>query len=187
MSTGTWDENRIRQEIARLDSITGLDGVSLPITFGRARSYLGMFHGGDNPRFQFSWYYFNSPRYSDDTLIDTIRHEYAHMMVAQLYHEHGHGRRWKECCLIVGATPVRCFNDRINDVSLDIEKGKALLVDRIKEYHVNQKIIHPYFDEGIIREVFEDGEYSIATIDFPKEGIKQITLKWVDENCILIS
>lgn len=103
-----------------------------------------------------------------------------------LYGELDHGKRWKTIASKLGAKPVRCYNDRINNVERQAEKEKELLIERLKENHVNQKILHPYFDDGIIRELFEDGEHSIATIDFPKEGIKRITLKWLDENCIII-
>ena len=40
----TWNEDTIREEIRRLDKITGLQGSVLPITFGNAKYTLGSFH-----------------------------------------------------------------------------------------------------------------------------------------------
>lgn len=42
MSNKVWDEERIREEFKKLDSITGLHGANLPITFGKAKHTLGV-------------------------------------------------------------------------------------------------------------------------------------------------
>ena len=44
MSNKVWDEERIREEFKRLDSMTGLHGADLPITFGKAKHTLGCFY-----------------------------------------------------------------------------------------------------------------------------------------------
>lgn len=43
MSNKVWDEKTIREEFKRLDSMTGLHGADLPITFGKAKHTLGCF------------------------------------------------------------------------------------------------------------------------------------------------
>ena len=44
MSNKVWDEERIREEFKKLDSMTGLHGADLPITFGKAKHTLGCFY-----------------------------------------------------------------------------------------------------------------------------------------------
>ena len=64
MSNKVWDEERIREEFKRLDSMTGLHGADLPITFGKAKHTLGCFYI-DNinkkpKKFHFSLFYFGN-------------------------------------------------------------------------------------------------------------------------------
>ena len=57
MSNKVWDEERIRDEFKKLDSITGLHGADLPITFGKAKHTLGCFYI-DNINKLFNCFYF---------------------------------------------------------------------------------------------------------------------------------
>jgi predicted SprT family Zn-dependent metalloprotease len=43
----------------------------------------------------------------ENDVIDTILHEIAHAIAGS---GHGHDDHWKDCCLIVGAKPVRCYD-----------------------------------------------------------------------------
>ena len=45
---------------------------------------------------------------NDPTWVDTLRHEYAHMIVYAKGLGTGHDWRWKEICVTVGAIPTRC-------------------------------------------------------------------------------
>ncbi|MBQ4045894.1 MAG: SprT-like domain-containing protein [Lachnospiraceae bacterium] len=99
---GIWNEESIRQELRRLDHITGLHGAELPITFGKARSQLGSFHIDPKKRkpkkFHFSLFYFANPEWSRESALETIQHEYAHYMDYILYGQSGHGTTWRMCC-----------------------------------------------------------------------------------------
>ena len=46
----------------------------------------------------------NSPQ----SVRETILHEIAHALTPG----DGHGSRWKEACMVVGARPVRCFTEK---------------------------------------------------------------------------
>ena len=48
-----WTEERIRDELAKLDKITGLHGKVLPIIFNNRKRTLGMFSSQDNGKFFF--------------------------------------------------------------------------------------------------------------------------------------
>ena len=86
-----WTEDLIRNELRRLDEITGLKGSELPIHFGNAVSYLAMFCAGEKMYFLFSNYYFKNPKIADETALNTIRHEYAHYLAYVLYGDCSHG------------------------------------------------------------------------------------------------
>jgi predicted SprT family Zn-dependent metalloprotease len=45
---------------------------------------------------------------SQDQVRDTILHEIAHAMTP----DDGHGAKWREACVRVGATPKRCYDDQ---------------------------------------------------------------------------
>lgn len=45
-----------------------------------------------------------------DEIIDTILHEIAHAIVGP---GNGHGPKWVEACLVVGAKPVRCYDSSV--------------------------------------------------------------------------
>lgn len=46
-----------------------------------------------------------------ESALDVIKHEYAHHMDHMIYGHGGHGSTWKLCCGIVGASPIRCYNE----------------------------------------------------------------------------
>ena len=76
-----WPEERIRQELQRLDKLTGLNGNALPIKFTYSNYMVGSFHVYDkNQWFEFSRAYFEDPGTPEQANLDTIRHEYAHYM-----------------------------------------------------------------------------------------------------------
>ena len=107
-----WSEDRIRDEIKRLDEITGLCGVGIRIKFGRSAYYLGRFFAKNKEgqmEFYFSNVFFQDPSFREEYAVDVIRHEYAHYMNWVLNHKVGHGNSWKRCCKIVGAKPDRIF------------------------------------------------------------------------------
>ena len=95
MSNKVWDEERIREEFKKIDSITGLHGADLPITFGKAKHTLGCFYFhtiNKKPyKFHFPLLYFGDPEWSEASALDVIRHEYAHYMNCVLHGESGHG------------------------------------------------------------------------------------------------
>lgn len=57
-----WNEASIREEIAKLDEKTGLNGAALPIRFGKAKRVLGCYiPSKDGSFFRFSKLYFKNP------------------------------------------------------------------------------------------------------------------------------
>ena len=99
-----WTEERIREELRRMDRITGLHGAELPITFTRNHRCLGSFYVEER-KFAFSLYWFDDPEWPEAEARDIIRHEYAHYMNLERNGRKNHGPEWEACCLEVGATP----------------------------------------------------------------------------------
>ena len=74
-------EEMIREELRRLDKITGSHGADLPIKFGNSKSRLGYFsYGNEYFGFYFSNYYLMDTNFPVEGKMDLIRHEYAHYL-----------------------------------------------------------------------------------------------------------
>lgn len=103
-----WTEERIREELRRMDEITGLHGAELPITYNRNHKCLGSFYFEER-KFAFSLYWFDNPNWAEEATRDVIRHEYAHYMNLERNGLKNHGPEWEACCREVGATPCPRF------------------------------------------------------------------------------
>lgn len=177
-----WNEETIRKELKRLDSITGLNGGELPIRFGKAKSYLGLYYPSEGKGFYFSTYYFENPDFQVESALDVIRHEYAHYMNHIVYNGYGHDKTWKKCCSIVGASPSRCYSKDRNEYHKAKHQQEQQMDERLKKYKVGQTITHPCFGKGIIKKIEKSGKSLYADIDF-NYCDKKISLAWIDEKC----
>lgn len=180
-----WPEERIREEMRKLDKITGLNGASLPIEFGYARCRLGYFKLSNRKpeKFYFSKAYLEDEGFLYEEAIDLIRHEYAHYMDWMIFGQCGHGKTWKKCCNDIGADPTRLY---------DTAKAKILHVKFQKDQELGKKcdmleegvyIIHPKYDSGTVEGVEKDGIHRMVYIYFPNVGVKKMSAKWIIENC----
>lgn len=188
MKAVIWDEDRIREELRRLDGITGLHGADLPIRFGQAKNTLGSFYAGPEGKmaFRFSNIYFQDPTWPVASALDVIRHEYSHYLSWVKYKKVDHGPIWKLCATKCGAVPVRCYTERRNNIEVNIQQRKEALLESLQNYRVGQTVLHPVYDEGRITAISDDGIHSIATVEFQEDGIKQLSLSWIEENCITL-
>lgn len=180
-----FDEEMIRAELRRLDTITGLHAADLPIKFGRAKSTLGKFSypSDDKLEFYFSNYYFQSPNHPLEEKLDTIRHEYAHYMDYMLNGSSSHGPSWKRCCSIVGAFPTRCFSKQRSDSFLAKHEREREMSQKYNCYETGVGIVHPVFGGGRIVEITGEGISRIASVSFEGVGMKKIAVSWIDSNC----
>ncbi|MCM1364500.1 MAG: SprT-like domain-containing protein [Faecalibacterium sp.] len=177
-----WDEERIREEIAKLDLITGLEGRNLPIVFGNARHRLGSFYAGENMSFRFSNYWFGNPEWTVESALDVIRHEYAHYMNWVINRERGHGNSWKACCIRVGALPRRLYNSEIDNYYKELHLKEDELFDELSKYKNGHKVTHPKYGKGVIKSIEKSGSFMFAVVSFESVGEKRIDLKWLDEH-----
>lgn len=183
-----WTEERIREEIARLDALTGLNGRALPILFSRAKRALGEFaHNGKQPvRFRFSRLRFEEPDFPDESAKDVIRHEYAHYMDFVRNGSTSHGPRWKACCREIGTPPERLFNkERCQQFREKEAEAQALQQVREQftaEYRPGDVIFHPRFGDGTIELITNEGSSSKVLIAFPS-GPRVFSLSWIARNC----
>ena len=177
-----WNEEKIREELKKLDLKTGLSGAELPIRFGKAKSYLGLYYQSNGKGFYFSTYYFENPEFQEESAIDVIRHEYAHYMNHVLYDGHGHNKTWKMCCEVVGATPIRCYSEERNKYHEIKRQKENENLKRLSRYKIGQHITHPHFGMGVIEKIEKRGNSHLADVNF-SIGLKILSLKWIDENC----
>jgi len=181
-----WNEKEIREEMQRLDKITGKSGSELPIYFDNSQRKLGCFWPKEM-EFTFSNYYFKDDEWSIECALDVIRHEYAHYLDVVLYGNCGHGRTWKMCCGIVGARPERLYNDAQDEYYKKKHRKEEALLEEIemisKKYIKGNKIIHPQFGTGVILGVLGSGINRRVNILFDDSVNKEFSLKWIDERC----
>ncbi len=181
-----WPEERIREELRKMDKITGLDGASLPIEFGYGRTRLGYFKLDKNrkpEKFYFSKAYLEDEGFLHQEAIDLFRHEYAHYMDWMIFGQLGHGKTWKKCCNDIGAEPTRCYDgDKARILHLQFQKEKEL-GEKCNMLEEDIYIIHPKYDAGTIERTENEGIHKIVYVYFPMAGVKKLSAKWVIENC----
>lgn len=179
----TWTEEAIRTELARLDAKTGLSGAKLPISFGNAACTLGQYRPSGGGSFRFSNYYYQNPDWPIEEALDVIRHEYAHYMDHKLYGNLGHGASWKHCCVMIGALPIRCYNERRAQYHRQKHAEEAKLSEHYDSYVVGSSIDHPQYGIGVIEEIIGESISRCITVNFNSVGRKRLDLTWVDKNC----
>ncbi len=120
--------NIIREEMSRLDEITGMDTARVPVRISsrmtRTWGKCCWQRSGEN-------YYIKelvfAKRLIDhgtmEHIINVIRHEYAHLYVTWTYNEiHGHDGVWKRVALWLGCNARRCENfEEIDELDIGIQ------------------------------------------------------------------
>lgn len=178
-----WSEVTIRNEISRLDTITGLAGAKLPISFSNAKRTLGQYSCANGGSFRFSNFYFQDKTWPVEEAVDVIRHEYAHYMDHMLYGNLGHGATWKHCCVIVGALPIRCYDEARAKYHQQKHEEESNLNKHLDRYNVGDWINHPQFGHGIIENIQGDALGRFIVVRFDTVGTKKLSLVWVNSNC----
>lgn len=178
-----WNETAIRAEMAKLDKKTGLKGAELPISFNNAKCTLGLYNSANGGSFKFSNYYFQDPEWPEESALNVIKHEYAHHMDHMLYGHIGHGATWKLCCNIVGAMPIRCYNESLAEFYRQKHIAEDKLSEKYDTYKIGDRIKHPKYDIGVIEEISGEGVCRYALIRFQNSDSKKLGLAWMDSNC----
>lgn len=183
-----WTEAMIREELQRLDALTGLHGNDLPVSFSNSHRTLGCYITVDNQphEFRFSRVYFESEDFSVHAAYDVIRHEYAHYMNHMLHGEEmdgRHGEQWKACCRRVGARPSRLYDAAVNDVHLRKERAEAEALQARQHYltwmKVGGKLRHPRFGLGEICAIEPTDTDARLLMRFPSGEMKTLSAKWM--------
>lgn len=184
-----WTEDMIREELTRLDRITGLKGSSLRILFNNSKGRLACYSilKGLPGEFIFSDFYFKSDNFPAEEALDTIRHEYAHYMDRVLYGGTGHSNTWKKCCSDVGAVAMRTYSGKLNEYYISKNGREAELSKKCEVYKIGTMLKHPSF--GIGKVIATEGESAnkCLEVDFEKVGIKKIISTWALVNCKIIN
>ena len=184
-----WTEERIREEMRRLDEKTGLHGAQLPIEFFRGRSLLGEYCFDADKGFRFSVTYLDDPQWSERSALNLIRHEYAHYMDHVLNGSapgSSHGPRWKAYCSSIGGLPVGRYSEDVEKRYKKQMVSDASAAIRYGRYEVGRSIVHPAFGRGMIVEAAGEGPSRIITVKFGAAGLKRLGAAWVDEHCRLV-
>ena len=180
-----WTEERIREELRKLDEKTGLHGADLPISFTNSYSILACFVSGVEESFRFSNKYLKNDEFPDIEVEYLIRHEYAHYMSWTRYGEEGrgHGAFWKKCCSEIGAYCIRCHNKQREEYHQMKCEQRDLINSQLDNYHLGSKINHPKYGYGTIQTIIGEGTNRSAEISFASVGSKTLGLQWIDSNC----
>lgn len=180
-----WNEARVRDELKFLDRKTGLCGADIPIVFNNAKRTLGSFstHNGKAKRFCFSNHYFQNQDFPVEEAIDTIRHEYAHYMDFVLNGKLGHSTSWKQCCIRIGALPVRLYSEERADYYRKKHEKERQENRKLGQLLPETIIDHPRFGRGVVLSVSGDNKSKIMKVKFPEVGEKTLSASWVMNNC----
>ena len=181
-----WTEDRIREEIRRLDGITGLNGAAFPIRFTDAKNRLASWNSkkkGDR-FFEFSTYYYDDPFWPRAAAIDTIRHEYAHYMDEELNPPGKmHGKGWKECCARIGAEPKASYS---YDCAWAVEQRanwQKHLSAELDRYKTGDRFRHPRFGPGTIVEIHGEGIERFTFVKYDSGAYKPLSLFLIYRDC----
>ena len=188
-----WTKSMIRRKIEYLDTITGLEGGELPISFDNSYDSIGHFGGteGKERGLTFSRLYFQSPYFSKRMACEAIMHEYAHFMSHMRGEKPGHGREWRECCRKIGLVDhFWVYRPDINREYLEEELGCSArqklnlknYMKALERYEAGMRIMHPAFGSGMVESREGEGESMRLTVRFGKE-MKLLNARWVDDHC----
>lgn len=202
LSSKLWPDMRIRQELRRLDTITGLHGGDLTICYTKDERALGCFSRnmtGNLMFFQFSLVFFDDPYWPEEAALEVIRHEYAHYMDFVENKGESHGESWQECCRRIGVPPSVYYDssdfERKKKAILQREEEKArrqkeamenaLLTIRYGEYNIGTIINHPVWGKGMVIGTHGEGAGRAVKVRFASlgEDIKELNVAWIDMNC----
>lgn len=120
------DTSVIREEMRRLDRISGLNTDMIPV---RISSKMTKTWGKCCWQRKGKHYYIKELVFAErlmehgapEHIINVIRHEYAHLYVTQKYNKnHGHDAVWKRAALWLGCNAKRCEN--FEDID-DLDNG----------------------------------------------------------------
>lgn len=129
MKNDTEIESFIRNEMERLDLLTGISTAESPIFLTDSYNLVGTYSPFTYPDcFSFSRKFFSDEDINTETLLYIVRHEYAHCMNFRFYGQRGHGWWFKHCCEIINCYPE--------------EEIHALLREKTKLYILKDKQIN---------------------------------------------
>ena len=179
-----WPKEAIREEIQRLDRITGLNGAAVTIRLYQEREPMGCFTFIDPVRmtFGFSTTRFEEPGFTQAEALDIVRHEYAHFMEYRLFGKStDHGPNWKQCCLKIGARPEALYTERWKEEAREKERELARK-NRVDGFTIGKTVHHPEFGEGTVEQIDRLPTMTILSVRF-SSGIRKLDVAWVRSHC----
>lgn len=182
-SPARWSKDAIRQEIRRLDGITGLKGADVTVRLYEEREPLGYFTFIDPVRmtFGFSSTRFEDPKFTQAEALDVIRHEYAHYMEYVIYGEStDHGENWKACCRKIGARPQNFYTEEWKELARTRDKAVQERT-RLDGFSVGTHIRHPEFGEGKVENVQRFPTMTLISVRFG-DTVKVLDVDWARKN-----
>ena len=140
----------VRAEYDRLDALCGVDTRHIRLEVStRAQRRLGCYREGRPPAISISAFVM-----ADDALfLDTVRHEYAHALVAIRFpgQRHGHDAVWKDACREVGCPPKATMKPD----AAEAQRREARANYRLRCLQCGQETL--YYRRGKIIELVERG------------------------------
>lgn len=135
MKTQTEIKSFIRDEMNKLDKITGISTANSPIFITNSYNLAGTYTSKTTPDcFSFSKRFFLDVSIDKGILQYIVRHEYAHCLCFRIYGERGHGWRFKQC-----SKKLNCYPDKAIHEFLRERTQLYLLTDiRNSQFHSSE-------------------------------------------------
>ena len=122
-------EQFIRNEMNRLDSVTGISTAKSPVFLTDSFNLVGTYSPLTHPDcFSFSRKFFSDNEIDTQILLYIVRHEYAHCMNFRIYDQRGHGWWFKHCCEQIDCYPDEEIYDFLREKTQSyIKADKAII------------------------------------------------------------
>ena len=95
----------------------------------------------------------------------------------------GHSTSWKQCCIRIGALPIRLYSEDRADYHRKKHEKERQENAKLAQFSPGTIIEHPRFGHGVV--LSSDGSDSsrILQVAFSTVGQKALSASWVLNNC----
>lgn len=75
------------------------------------------------------------------------------------------------------------YNPKSEEYYRNKKKAEQIKLESISRYSLGDKIMHPRYGSGVIKEFEGELSKKLAVVEFEKVGIKTLSLLWVRDHC----
>ena len=114
---------------------------------------------------------------SSAVVLDTLLHEFAHAIAYEIYAETGHGQKWKEFAILLGATPKATGRFKLPDTRWTLVSycNKKQIIEKVAVRYRRNKNIKNFVIKG--RPSTKGNLYYLTTHEFTKYELGELDIE----------